>query len=68
MSKSITISFYGTTEQKELLEQWATQDDRSVSYIMRQILNREAQRRKHGGAEQPEQDKASLHVQTNSAQ
>lgn len=45
MSEPITISFVGTTELKTLLEQWARQDDRSISYVMRQILKREAQRR-----------------------
>lgn len=48
MSEPVTICFVGTTEQKTLLEQWAKQDDRSVSYIIRQILRREAQRRKQG--------------------
>ena len=46
MSEPITISFVGTTEQKTLLEQWAKQDDRSISWVMRQILKQEAQRRK----------------------
>ncbi len=46
MLNSATICFVGTAEQKTLLEQWAKQDDRSVSYIIRQILRREAQRRK----------------------
>lgn len=45
MSELTTISFVGTTEQKKLLKRWAKEDDRSVSYIMRQILKREAQRR-----------------------
>lgn len=45
MSEPITICFVGTTEQKTLLERWAAEDDRSVSYIMRQILKREALRR-----------------------
>lgn len=45
MSEPITMSFVGTAEQKALLEQWAKEDDRSVSYVMRQILKREAQRR-----------------------
>lgn len=45
MSEPITISFVSTTEQKALLERWAAEDDRSVSYVMRQILKREAQRR-----------------------
>jgi hypothetical protein len=52
MSEPITISFVGTTEQKTLLEQWAAEDDRSISYIMRQILKREAQRRKQPQTEQ----------------
>jgi hypothetical protein len=45
MSEPITISFLGNTELKALLKQWAKEDDRSVSYVMRQMLNREAQRR-----------------------
>lgn len=43
--KLTTICFMATTEQKALLEQWAAADDRSASYILRQILKREAQRR-----------------------
>jgi hypothetical protein len=45
MSEQITISFVGTQEIKSLLEKWAAEDDRSVSYILRQILEREARRR-----------------------
>ena len=45
MPKPITISFVGSTEIKTWLEQWAKEDDRSMSYIMRQILEKEAQRR-----------------------
>ena len=45
MSEPITISFVGTRELKTLLVQWAEQDDRSVSYIIRQILEKESQRR-----------------------
>lgn len=45
MSEQITISFVGTAKLKSLLEQWAKQDDRSVSYIMRKILEKEAQQR-----------------------
>lgn len=41
----VTICFVGTSEQKTLLEQWAKEDERSVSYVMRQILRREAQHR-----------------------
>lgn len=45
MSESITISFVGSPEIKIWLEQWAREDDRSMSYVLRQILKREAQRR-----------------------
>ncbi|MCG3210580.1 MAG: hypothetical protein FOGNACKC_04211 [Anaerolineae bacterium] len=43
---SITISFVGTLELKQLLETWAEQEDRSLSATLRQILTREAERRK----------------------
>ncbi len=43
--KLTTICFMGTAEIKAQLEQWAAADERSVSYILRQILKREAQRR-----------------------
>ena len=56
MSEPITISFVGTTDLKALLEQWAAQDDRSVSYVMRQILAQEAQRRK---AQRPQPEPAT---------
>ena len=45
MSETVTASFVITTEQKACLEQWAAADDRSVSYVVRQILQAEAQRR-----------------------
>lgn len=45
MSEPATICFVGTAELKAQLEQWAAEDERSVSYMMRQILKREAQRR-----------------------
>lgn len=45
MSEQITISFVGTKELKDLLERWAQENERSLSYIMRQILKQEAQRR-----------------------
>jgi hypothetical protein len=50
MSESITISFVGTRELKTLLEKWAAADDRSVSYVMRQILRKEAQCREQAQA------------------
>ena len=52
MSEPATICFVGTTELKTMLEQWAAEDDRSMSYVMRQILTREAQRRMQ--AQRPE--------------
>lgn len=45
MSEPATICFVGTAELKTMVEEWAKEDERSVSYIMRQILKREAQRR-----------------------
>ena len=45
MTQTVTISFVGTSEIKGWLEQWAEEDDRSVSYVLRQILKRESQRR-----------------------
>ena len=46
MKETITASFIITIEQKDLLERWASKEDRSVSYIVRQILTAEAKRRK----------------------
>lgn len=43
--KLTTICFTGTPENKAQLEQWAAADERSVSYILRQIIKAEAQRR-----------------------
>lgn len=43
--KLTTICFMGTAGIKAQLEQWATADERSVSYILRQILKQEAARR-----------------------
>lgn len=45
MSDTVTICFITTTEHKSLLEQWAKQDDRTVSATLRQIVEKEAQRR-----------------------
>lgn len=45
MSDLTTISFVATKKQKKLIEQWAQEDERSVSYIIRQILEKEIQRR-----------------------
>lgn len=54
MTVSITMSFVTTTELKRLVEQWAQEDDRSVSYIMRRILEKEAQRRQASPVLQPQ--------------
>jgi predicted transcriptional regulator len=45
MSDPLTISFIGTKELKNALQQWAEKEDRSVSYIIRQILEKEIYRR-----------------------
>ena len=45
MSEPITVSFVATIELKRLLEQWAAQDDRTVSATLRRILEAESRRR-----------------------
>lgn len=45
VTKQVTISFVGNMALKELLERWSREDDRSVSATLRQIVEREAQRR-----------------------
>lgn len=45
MSELTTVSFLITREMKYRLKQWASESDRSVSYIIRQILEKETQRR-----------------------
>lgn len=57
MSEPITISFVGTKELKDLLKQWAEQDDRSISYIIRQILEKERHRRTTEAQKQEALDK-----------
>lgn len=46
MTEPKTISFVGTTEIEIWLKSWATEDDRSVSYVLRKIIEQEAQRRR----------------------
>jgi predicted transcriptional regulator len=57
MSKSVTMSLVATKELKKMLEQWAQQDDRSVSYIIRQILEKEIRCRAAEAQEQKIIDK-----------
>lgn len=45
MSETVTKSFVLTKELVDCLEQWAKADDRSVSYILRDILKKECDRR-----------------------
>lgn len=45
MQEPATVCFVGTKELKQALELWAVQEDRSVSAVMRQILEREKLRR-----------------------
>ena len=45
MNEPATISFVATVELKQLLENWAKQEDRTVSATLRRILEQEAQRR-----------------------
>ena len=50
--KLTTICFMGTEAIKTQLEQWAAEDDRSVSYVLRRILKREIERRTQAPTEQ----------------
>jgi hypothetical protein len=50
--KLTTICFMGTEAIKTQLEQWAAEDERSVSYVLRQILKREIERRIQSQTEQ----------------
>ncbi|GAB4446304.1 MAG: hypothetical protein Kow0031_28950 [Anaerolineae bacterium] len=45
MNQPVTISAVVTTDLKRLLEEWAKQEDRTVSATLRQILAQEATRR-----------------------
>lgn len=64
MNEPQTISFVGTTEIKQLLEQWARAEDRSISATLRQILAQEATRRQEGiyqtNASEKKQNRAKL--------
>jgi predicted transcriptional regulator len=46
MRKYIVMTFATTPEQKTLVEKWAEEDERSVSYMIRKAIECEAQRRK----------------------
>lgn len=45
MSEQVTINFYANEEIKALLEQWAREEDRSVSNFLRRMIEREKERR-----------------------
>jgi len=45
MNDPIILSAVVTTHLKQQLEQWAKEEDRSISATLRQILAREARRR-----------------------
>jgi hypothetical protein len=53
MTEPLTISFVGTTDIKQWLEQSAKKDDRSVSYVLRQILEREMHRSRAQPTQEP---------------
>lgn len=46
MQEQITVSYVLNKRLKALLQQWAESSDRTASAELRQILEREAQRRK----------------------
>jgi hypothetical protein len=48
MQEQITVSYVLNKRLKTLLQQWAEQNDRTVSAELRQILEREAERREQG--------------------
>lgn len=56
MSEQVTISFIGTQELKNLLKKWAAENDRSVSYILRQVLEKET---RHRAAESQKQEQTN---------
>lgn len=41
-----TMVFWGSDEIEALLQEWAKEEDRSVSYIVRKCIEREQQRRR----------------------
>lgn len=43
MQKQIIISVYADKQTKELLEKWALEQERSISYIIRKLVKKEAQ-------------------------
>ncbi len=45
--QTITVSFVATKELKQLLEQWSREEDRTVSAVLRRILEGEAKRRQY---------------------
>jgi predicted transcriptional regulator len=51
MAKTLVMSFNGTPEIKNWLEQQARKDDRSVSSLLRQILEAEKRRRQAAAAQ-----------------
>lgn len=55
LTESITtISFVGTPEIKNQLKKWATDDERSVSYILRKMVETEAKKRTTEEQEKPQ--------------
>ncbi len=48
MSKEqVTMSAVVTMDLKQALEQWSKEEDRTVSAVLRRLLEEEAQRRKY---------------------
>lgn len=48
-----TMCFVATPEQKKTLESWAVLEDRSISAVIRRILDAEIERRKDSETNQP---------------
>jgi hypothetical protein len=43
--KLVSIGFMATAEQKKFLGEWAKIEDRSVSAVLRRLIDQEAERR-----------------------
>jgi hypothetical protein len=56
---NVTINFVATPELKSQLEQWAKDEDRTMSATLRRILEAEAQRR------EAKQTRQEVEYQTN---
>lgn len=57
--KYIPLSFNALQEQRVLLEQWAREQDRSISAVLRRLIEQEEQRRDNRPEAQKQLKKAA---------